>query len=753
MLACTALVGCTDEGLENGTENQKQPELVRGDAYVNFTINTKTDSSRGITGSESGTTGDIHEDADDSGHHVNGVRNENDINEILVVITKAVDTPLTPDADITGWEKDATTGMVKLYGTTKILSQHDLANGYIGFLKPGTGANNFTATDGKASINEPIRLDYTGSYAIAVVVNPVSGLKTKIESFNGNHKLAYEEILNWDDIAYETLKDASGNVVKNENGTDKLSFQMSNKNEIVVIAKPDNNTPGNPAKYEGGISVERTVSKTTWRWVDKQDLPGTLLDDKYNVYTVPVKTTIKTPVTESFWYQEKMTDNNQKEYTAYTYSKEFHKAKASDEEGTEYWVLFKKKATIEGVETELNSTHYLDNNGKIIVDYVEAIFTTATATEQYTGVIDDSNNNDADDENNKQNTSEKFVEVQDCLLTQDYQKAVEAVDADLVKTLSFVYKDGDGEKTPNYYVHLTHYALTNLTEEVYTVRHIENTQGVMRQFGTLNDNEYLYTPYFTGINGGTFNGFTQDLETVQAAAADFEEGITDGNKGVFRPLPKSGTDGNSNSEHEIKDEEGNVVTSYENVGGFMEYLYENSCKADKATVNNVTGIVFAGDIYDENGAKVPVMYKYGTDYNDMKYYRTLQALVDERGTNGVLTLTTTDENNVTITHKITPNSTNAEAKAAGIDVYENGRCFYYSAQIKHLDNNDPKTIGAMEYAIMRNNIYSLAVTSIKEIGDATLNLTPNTPISDIRSYVTLEVSILPWIVRFNDLEL
>ena len=59
----------------------------------------------------------------------------------------------------------------------------------------------------------------------------------------------------------------------------------------------------------------------------------------------------------------------------------------------------------------------------------------------------------------------------------------------------------------------------------------------------------------------------------------------------------------------------------------------------------------------------------------------------------------------------------------------------------------------MEYAIMRNNSYSLGIKSIRAIGDATLNLTPNTPISDIRSYVELEVSILPWIVRFNDLDL
>ena len=54
---------------------------------------------------------------------------------------------------------------------------------------------------------------------------------------------------------------------------------------------------------------------------------------------------------------------------------------------------------------------------------------------------------------------------------------------------------------------------------------------------------------------------------------------------------------------------------------------------------------------------------------------------------------------------------------------------------------------------MRNNIYSLSVKSISDIGDAKLALTPSTPIEDIRAYVDLEVTILPWIVRFNDLDL
>ena len=180
-----------------------------------------------------------------------------------------------------------------------------------------------------------------------------------------------------------------------------------------------------------------------------------------------------------------------------------------------------------------------------------------------------------------------------------------------------------------------------------------------------------------------------------------------------------------------------TIHDNKDVGGFMQYIYENSCDATAATAETVTGIVLAGDIYDETGVKVPVLYKYGH-----RYFRTLQALLEDNENKGN-----------TAFANLSPNSTDAAVKAAGIDIYPSGRCFYYSAQIKHFDDSDATSVGLMEYAIMRNNIYSLGVKSIRAIGDATLNLTPNTPISDIRSYVELEVSILPWIVRFNDLDL
>ena len=696
MLASVALVGCTNEDpIDAGNEELKQSELTRGDAYVNFVINTKTDSSRGVTGSETDTSGDTHTGADDNNHHVSGTTAENTVSKLLLVIAK-VDDSSTSTTEPT------------LYTEVMTEASNKVANGYVGILE----GNEFTNADGVISMAAPIRLDYTGKYAVLAVINPAPGLEAQITE-GGNHKAAYEAIL-----AY--------------NGNDAYSdsyFQMSNKEACVIEALPTHNDPLHPVT--ASIAVERTVSKTTWRWVAKQsNLPGTILPTKENVYSVDVAVKKQSPEQGSFWYKKvetaektienadgtttKVTEN----YDTYYYSEEFNKAVSSD--GKTYWVLFKK-----------NSTANTDAQGKIILNEVEAIFENLVEAEQYKGVIDDTDKKNDDDEDNTQSVTGR--EITDDLLSQNYATAQANVTASKVASLTFVYNSTATETDNKFYVHLTHYALTNLTQNVYAVRHIDDNDGTERKMGVLASGEYLSTPYYASINTGTAVTFDNNLATVEAAAAAFTSGVTGT---IFKALPTSGSDGTT--------EEGDTEHDNKNVGGFMQYLYENSCKTDKVNASTVTGIVLAGDIYDETGVKVPVLYKY-----NQKYYRTLQALVNALDTDkdGVAIFTKGET-----TYKITANSTNTEATAAGIDVYENGRCYYYSAQIKHFDNG-VDAIGVMEYAIMRNNIYSLAVKSIKEIGDARVDVTENTPISDIRAYVDLEVSILPWIVRFNDLDL
>ena len=686
MLASVALVGCTNEDpIDAGNEELKQSELTRGDAYVNFVINTKTDSSRG-------TVGDYDGNKDDSNHHVVGSEAENKVDKVLLVIAK-VD------------ENNQNAAEPTLYTEVKTLAKDKVANGYVGY--PAITQDATTIT-----MNAPIRLDYTGKYAVLAVINPAPGLQAKITA-GGDHKAAYEEVLKYaGDDAY---------TVTTENGAKTYSyFQMSNKEVCVVTATDAHNTPDDA--ITASIAVERTVSKTTWRWNENTVKKGELAKIENNVYPVKVFFKETTPVQASFWYLNDATASTKE----YFYSEEFNKAK--DVNGKEYWVLFKK-----------GQTAYTDKDGQILLSTVEAIFAAAAKYDKYTGVLDDT----ADEKEGEQ-SSTGATEKSDYLLPEDYVTASdtkERVNESTLKSLSFVYQNEAKTEEQTYYVHLKKFALTNLTEDVYAVRHIDNGTSV-RTMGILGSSEYLVTPYYANINKGESVTFK-----TGSTLAEVTKDADDNTLSLFSNLPTSGSD-QSNTGHYL---ENTGVTK--EVGGFMDYLYENSCKASVVSAGTVTGLVLAGDIYDNNGNKVEILYKY-----NQQYYRTLQALVESVGHKGVLTISTTDDKGNKVVHNITPNSSNNEAKAAGIDVYENGRCFYYSAQIKHYDNAVKDTqkdggIGVMEFAIMRNNIYSLGVKSIQAIGDARITVTQNTPIADVRAYIDLEVSILPWIVRFNDLDL
>ena len=89
MLACTALVGCSDDVIESITPENENPQsaLVRGDAYLNFVINTATNSSRSAIDGK--TEGDTHESTDHSQHKNAGTDLEREVKEILLVIAKA----------------------------------------------------------------------------------------------------------------------------------------------------------------------------------------------------------------------------------------------------------------------------------------------------------------------------------------------------------------------------------------------------------------------------------------------------------------------------------------------------------------------------------------------------------------------------------------------------------------------------------------------------------------------------------------
>ncbi|MDE7419634.1 MAG: Mfa1 family fimbria major subunit [Muribaculaceae bacterium] len=83
---------------------------------------------------------------------------------------------------------------------------------------------------------------------------------------------------------------------------------------------------------------------------------------------------------------------------------------------------------------------------------------------------------------------------------------------------------------------------------------------------------------------------------------------------------------------------------------------------------------------------------------------------------------------------------------------------YYFYRNRHNDNLDPGTMGPMEFATVRNNVYKLAVTNISQLGHPRIPEndpeppTPDTPDESDEVYLTVTCQVLPWTVRVNNIE-
>ena len=100
----------------------------------------------------------------------------------------------------------------------------------------------------------------------------------------------------------------------------------------------------------------------------------------------------------------------------------------------------------------------------------------------------------------------------------------------------------------------------------------------------------------------------------------------------------------------------------------------------------------------------------------------------------------------------------------GVDGNKYGNV-YYIYWNRHNDNGQNTNMGIMEFAVVRNNIYKLSISKISELGhpnDPTNPTYPQEPDPDPvnppkpdeqnKAYMEVDVQILDWTVRVNDIE-
>lgn len=168
----------------------------------------------------------------------------------------------------------------------------------------------------------------------------------------------------------------------------------------------------------------------------------------------------------------------------------------------------------------------------------------------------------------------------------------------------------------------------------------------------------------------------------------------------------------------------------------VNYCTENTMPTAEAQYTNfATGIAFAAQLTPATGKYYAVASDNGTGsytansdlwyYNDC-FYASLEVLNAANG----LTLTTENYGKF------------------GVKKFVGGVC-YYTYYISHISNGDNKSMGLMEYAIVRNNDYQVSVTKIMAVGEDVPTVKEQ-PIEMVETYFQATLTVKPWVVREQD---
>lgn len=574
----------------------------------------------------------------------------------------------------------------------------DESSGIAKLYAAGTGGNvsDWSTKDAGVTYttDETLKLS-VGTYKILAVANPYAGFVSGITETTdlATVRELYDKITEGKYVptVSETTADAAAAVL----ATADNGVMMANKAEVeVTLTEAD--TPDDPA--EATVEIERAVSKITFR--NKMD--G---EDINNVYEVPVSAgtvkakTVTGKIPDGVDPTKDVTLNVANDICSPTPNTVYVLVNEAD-----------KTTTVYGAPEQGSDVYRL---------------LTAKTQEDY-------------DKGTAENKKEWYV-------VKDTSKPWES--------LNYQF-DEESATAGNWYVRIEGYALTNLSKEQNHVRHIGDGHGISTPFGTLNGNNYLITPYWADKNGVTFGAdgnFTGNPATTTwfyntlADVSAESENLTIDTDGSFKNGGAAAT--YYRALPTVDENPGTVTGGTETnpeVGARMAYCFENSTDIDHQTHGLSTGISFVARMYKDESCTQPIttLYQYN-GYN----FENLKAIGEAFGANtpkAILDLIDKETASTPITKE--------ELEAANIKKYSSNICYYYTTEIKHFDNGNNNTLGNMEFAIMRNNIYSLAITNISKIGDPIVDPTPETPNETKEAALKVSVKIIPWIVRYNDIE-
>lgn len=710
--AALSFAACSDDAIDGqggntGTTGDGTP------AYLTVTFSANAGSSTRADG-EGTNTGDYDGTADDSGHHNAGTADETKVVTALIVVV--------PDDDETQG-----TGFAKYYSASGSESttddeMSDTQNDDAAL----TVINDQTKT---YSTDTPIEIGATEAgidYKVLVVVNPVKSLITNYESGTENIYTGITNVNTAKEI-YETITTGAFTSTTNtglgayaeaaaELGNTNNGFMMANKAENIVKVTTAH-TPEKPAKTKD-LEVERVLSKITFRPNEDSYI--------YEVETGIGDQRFEANTEEGVYDpDDKGAGNNGADFSAdYGTPNTFNEAYDQRGEGNTVWVLYDTDSKFVGVYGKAGTVSDAgsEHNGKTIFKRLSP-----KTQEEYgklTGNQDDYYVATKDEEGNYQ----------------------EASSITLVGDMVDV-------ATSTFYVRLDGYALTNLSKSVNYVRHTIDYEGVAEvPFGSV-EAQYLWTPGWEEKNAVTFDANGNFENGVDAGKWFYNTLVNVADKSkilaydwktdtYFKKFSETIYEGGEDAVTGDGDKQ--HTSNLASIGNLLGYCFENSVKKGQQRHGLTTGISFVATVWEDETCSTPLetLYLYAGNQ-----FTTIRQIVNAYGGN------VSDEIKDLADQEDA--GTELDKKAldeAGIVRYEGNQCYYYTNRIKHYDNNDDTSMGEMEFAIMRNNIYSLAVTTISDIGAPFIDPTPGTENETEEAALQIEAKILPWIVRYNDIE-
>ena len=178
-------------------------------------------------------------------------------------------------------------------------------------------------------------------------------------------------------------------------------------------------------------------------------------------------------------------------------------------------------------------------------------------------------------------------------------------------------------------------------------------------------------------------------------------------------------------------------------------------------VGITTGVAFKGKFTpnDKNVWNGNVVYVYNNivygDFKALKDYVTTSPDTDVAKAFARVTTFNVADDKIDQVLQTNLLSTLTSEQSNGFSAYvtdaDGSYLMYYFYYNRHNSNGINTTLGTNEFGVVRNNVYKLRVSTVNSLGRPTPP-DPNTEDENEEAYFSVDVKVLPWVVRINDIE-